>query len=290
MAIPALQQRRSLARSVQNSAFWLICAIALAIIMIPSLWIIIGLIKTAFPLLNLNLITETTSNYGLQNAILGTLLLSFGVLVVAGPIGIGAGIFLSEFAPPRTSSIVRFFSEVLAGVPSIVIGYTGYILLAVRLHWGFSLLSAILALTALVTPYIAKTTEVSFRQVPTTLREGGVAMGLTMTTILRKILLPPALPGIVTGLIVAVAISTGETAPLLYTANFNPADPTLQLTDHPVGYLTYVIYTWITLPGNKAHALANAAAAVTLIFLIILIAVGRFLAYQSAKRTNRMNV
>ncbi|HEX4214817.1 MAG TPA: ABC transporter permease subunit [Candidatus Dormibacteraeota bacterium] len=290
MAMPALTARRSVARSVQNLAFWGLCALALAIIMVPSIWIIVGLIKSSLPLLNINLITQTTTNYGLQNAILGTLLLSFGVLVVAGPIGIGAGIFLAEFAPPRTSSIVRFFSEVLAGVPSIVIGYTGYVLLAVRLHWGFSLLSAILALTALVTPYIAKTTEVSLRQVPTALHEGAVALGLTMTTTLRKVLLPPALPGMVTGLVVAVAISTGETAPLLYTANFNTADPTLQLTNHPVGYLTYVIYEYIQLPGDKAHALANAAAAVTLIFLIILIAVGRFFAYQSAKRTNRMNI
>lgn len=290
MAMPALAGRRSAARSIQNTLFWGLCALALAIIIVPSVWIIVGLIKSSLPLLNLTLLTVGTAKYGLQNAILGTLLLSFGVLVVAGPIGIGAGVYLAEFAPPRASSIVRFFSEVLAGVPSIVIGYTGYILLAVHLHWGFSLLSAILALTALVTPYIAKTTEVSFRQVPTALREGGVALGLTMTATLRKVLLPPALPGIITGLVVAVAISTGETAPLLYTANFSPDNPTLQLTNHPIGYLTYVIYDFIQLPGDKAHALANAAAAVTLIFLIILIATGRFFAYQSAKRTNRMTV
>lgn len=290
MAMPALAARRSAWRSAQNLVFWALCAVALAIIIVPSVWIIVGLIKSAAPLLNLNLLTQTTSNYGLQNAILGTLLLSACVLVVAGPIGIGAGIFLAEFAPPRTSSIVRFFSEVLAGVPSIVIGYAGYILLAVHLHWGFSLAGATLALSALVTPYIAKTTEVSLRQVPTTLREGAIALGLPMTTALRKVMLPPALPGIVTGLIVAIAISTGETAPLLYTANFTPDNPTLQLTQHPVPYLTYVIYDYIQLPGDKAHALANAAAAVTLILLVVLIAAGRFLAYQSAKRTNRMNV
>lgn len=282
--------KRGVWRSIKDQIFWGMCLLALAIIIVPSIWIVVGLLKDALPLLNLDLLMKTSDKFGLQNAIYGTLVLSLGVLVIAGPVGIGAGLYLSEFAHPRTSSIMRFFSEVLAGVPSIVVGYTGYVLLAVHLHWGYSLLGALIALTALVTPYIAKTTEVSLRQVPTTLREGAVALGLPLHVQLRKVLLPPALPGIVTGLVVAVAISTGETAPLLYTAGFSPGNPTPSLVNHPIGYLTYVIYESIQLPGQKQHELANAAAAVTLLLLILLIAIGRVFAYQSAKRTARMNV
>jgi phosphate transport system permease protein len=281
---------KSVWRTVKDQLFWGLCLLALAVIVVPSIWIVAGLLQQALPLLSWNLLTRTTDELGLRNAILGTLVLSLGVLVIAGPVGVGAGLYLAEYASRRTSSTLRFFSEVLAGVPSIVVGYTGYVLLAVQLRWGYSLLGALIALTALVTPYIAKTTEVSLRQVPTALREGAVALGLPMHVTLRKVLLPPALPGIVTGLVVAVAISTGETAPLLYTAGFSPGNPTASLTGHPIGYLTYVIYESIQLPGARQHQLANAAAAVTLILLIVLIAIGRVFAYQSAKRTARMNV
>lgn len=281
---------KSVWRTVKDRLFWGLCLLALAVIVVPSIWIVVGLLQQALPLLSWDLLTRTTGELGLRNAILGTLVLSLGVLVIAGPIGVGAGLYLAEFASRRTSSALRFFSEVLAGVPSIVVGYTGYVLLAVHLRWGYSLLGALIALTALVTPYIAKTTEVSLRQVPTALREGAVALGLPMHVTLRRVLLPPALPGIVTGLVVAVAISTGETAPLLYTAGFSPSDPTASLTGHPIGYLTYVIYDSIQLPGARQHQLANAAAAVTLILLVVLIAIGRVFAHQSAKRTARMNV
>lgn len=277
-------------RSVQDWIFWFLCAVAMFCIVGPAVWIIVGLLTTAAPALSWNLLTQTTQNGGLQNAILGTLVLALGVIIVAGTLGIGAGIYLAEFAPARIARALRIFPEVLAGIPSIVIGYTGYLLLVVAFHWGFSILSAVIALSALVTPYIVKSTEVALSQVPTTLREAGVALGLPKVVQMRRVLLPPALAAIVTGLVIAVAISTGETAPLLYTANFSQANPPLALTHAPIGYLTYVSYYYIQLPGAKDHALANAAGAVTLIFLLILTIVGRLLAWTSARRTARMNV
>ncbi len=128
-----------------------------------------------------SLLTETTSGnqLGLQNAIVGTLTLSLGVLIVAGTIGVLAGLYLAEFAPPRFAAVARFFSEVLAGVPSIVVGYVGYVALVNGLGWHYSLLAGILALSALILPYIVKTTELAFSSVPRTLREGAVALGLS---------------------------------------------------------------------------------------------------------------
>ena len=277
-------------RSTQDLLFWVLCGAALAAIVGPAAWIIVGLLRDSAPLLTPRLLTNDTAHLGLQNAILGTLVLAFGVLIVAGPIGIGAGIYLAEFAGGRVASAVRSFSEVLAGVPSIVVGYTGYVLLVVQFHWGYSIVAGILALVTIVTPYIVKTTEVALRQVPDTLREGAVALGLTMTTTMWKVLLPPALPAIITGLVVALAISTGETAPLLYTAGFSDHNPVPALTHAPIGYLTYIAFTDIQLPSNQAHQLANAAADVTLVFLLILIFSGRLLAIRSARMTARMNV
>jgi len=277
-------------RSIQDLLFWAVCALALCAIVGPAVWIIVGLLRDAGPLLTGRLLTHDTAHLGLQNAILGTLVLAFGVLVVAGPVGIGAGIYLAEFASGRLASFIRTFSEVLAGVPSIVVGYTGYVLLVVQFHWGYSIVAGILALVTIVTPYIVKTTEVALRQVPDNLREGAVALGLTMVATLRKVLLPPALPAIITGLVVALAISTGETAPLLYTAGFSDRNPVPALTHQPIGYLTYIAFTDIQLPDQSAHQLANAAADVTLVFLLVLIVVGRLLAIQSARRTARMNV
>lgn len=281
---------RGVWRSVQDLLFWSVCTLALLAIVAPAVWVILGLLRDSFPLLTPRLLTANTAHLGLQNAIIGTLVLAAGVLVVAGPIGIGAGIYVAEFAKGRTASVLRFFSEVLAGIPSIVVGYAGYVLLVVQFHWGYSLLAGVLALTTIVTPYIVKTTEVALGQVPRNLREGAVALGLPMTVTLRKVLLPPALPGVITGLVVALAISTGETAPLLYTAGFSDANPTPDLTRHPIGYLTYIAFTNIQLPSLQAHQLANAAADVTLIFLLLLILTGRLLTYQSLRRTARMSI
>jgi phosphate transport system permease protein len=281
---------RGVWRTVSDLVFWALCTLGLAAIIGPALWIIIGLLRDSAPLLNGKLLTNNTAHLGLQNAILGTLVLAIGVLVVAGPIGLGAGVYIAEFANGRIATIVRSFSEVLAGVPSIVVGYTGYILLVVQFHWGYSIIAGILALTTIVTPYIIKTTEVSLRQVPDSLREGAIALGLTNWTTIRKVLMPPALPAVITGLVVALAISTGETAPLLYTAGFSDQNPTASLTQHPIGYLTYIAYTNIQLPSAADHQLANAAADVTLVFLLVLIIAGRVLSAQSARMTARMNL
>jgi phosphate transport system permease protein len=277
-------------RQVRSSAFWLLCGLALAIIVAPALAIIIGIISAAAPALSPSLLTHTTQTDGLQNAIVGTLVLSLGVLITAGTVGVLGGLYIAEFAPPRVASVLRFFSEVLSGVPSIVVGYVGYIVLVVGLHWGYSLLGAILALGTLIVPYIVKSTEVAFGNVPRSLREGAVALGLSRITAIRKVLLPPALPGIVSGLVIAIAISTGETAPLLFTADFSNTNPTFALTHNPVGYLTGVTYFDLQLPGAKYLALANAAAGVTVIMILVLILTGRLITLRSRRLMARMDV
>jgi phosphate transport system permease protein len=285
-----VESKRHPARHARGIIFWVLCGIALVIVVLPSAAIIIGVVAKAIPVLRVTLLTTTTRSgaLGLQNAIIGTLTLGIGVLIVAGPIGILSGLYIAEFAPKRFGGVLRFFSEVLAGVPSIVIGYVGYLTLVVRLHWGFSLLGGILALSVLIIPYIIKITEVSFAQVPRSLREAAMAVGLTRLTTIRKVLLPPALPGIVSGLVLALAISTGETAPLLFTAGFTDANPSGPM--NPVGYLTYVTYTDVSLPSAGAQALASASAAVTILLILFLILGGRLITARSRRMVARLDV
>jgi phosphate transport system permease protein len=273
-----------------DRVFWLACGLAFAVIAAPSLSVLISVFHQAFPAIGWQLFTKRTNTTGLQNAILGSLLLLGGVLVMAGTIGIGAGLYLAEFATGRIGSFLRFFSEVLAGMPSIVIGYIAYLTLVVEFHWGYSLLAAVIALSVLVTPYIVKTTEVSLRQVPSVLREGGAGLGMPQSATLWRILVPTALPGIASGLIVALAISTGELAPLLFTAGFADANPKLQLLHQQVPYLTNVIYTDLSLPGARAHATSAAAALLSLLLLIVLIIVGRIVGNRFRRNTSRMSL
>jgi phosphate transport system permease protein len=283
----AVSSRR---RTTRDRLFWALCILAFVIIVAPTVAVLISVFHTAAPTLGLHTLTkdESGAGGGLQNAIYGTLLLLLGVLILAGIVGVSAGIYLAEFSSRRTGGVLRFLSEILAGMPSIVIGYIGYVSLVVALHWQYSLLAAILALSVLVLPYIVKTTEVAFLQVPTALREASAGLGLTRGRTVRSILLPTALPGIVSGLVIALAISTGETAPLLFTAGFANTNPTAHLLHHPIGYLTGVTFNAISQPGAAYHAQASAAAAVTLIILLVLIFIGRVISARARRKTARM--
>ncbi len=278
-------------RSLTDRAFWAFCGLAFLLIAAPCISVLVSVIHQAWPVLGWDLFTKTTlNNAGLENAILGTLLLLLGVLIVAGSIGVAAGVYLAEYATGHTERFLRFFSEVLAGMPSIVIGYIGYITLAYEFHWGYSLLAAVLALSVLVVPYIVKTTEVSLRQVPTALRDGAAGLGMPRSASLRRIVMPTALPGIVSGLIVALAISTGELAPLLFTANSSDQMPTLHLFHHSVPYLTVVVFNDLAQPGDRYHAMSAAAGLISLVILIILIALGRVVSSRARRQTARMSL
>ncbi|WDM03070.1 phosphate ABC transporter permease PstA [Alicyclobacillus cycloheptanicus] len=212
----------------------------------------------------------TGTGGGLENAILGTFLLVLISTIIAAPLGILGGVFITEFAHSRIASGIQFIAEVLSGVPSIVIGYFGYLLMVLRWGWQFSALAGGIALTIIMLPYILRTTQSSLEQVPTAHREAAWALGMTKFQAITKVLWRPAAGSIATGVLLAIGISMGETAPLLYTAGWSTANPTLQLTHQEVPYLTYVVWDYINQPYPSAQALAYAAAFVLLVLILII--------------------
>ena len=201
----------------------------------------------------------------MANAIVGTLILSGLAALLAVPIGVISGVYLSEYPATRLASVVRFASDTLNGVPSIVIGVFAYGL-AVLPFKQFSTLAGGLALGIMMIPIVAKTTEELLLLVPGSMREGALALGATRGRAVYSVILPAALPGIVTGIVLALARIAGETAPLLFTS-FNNRFFSTSLTQ-PISSITVQVYTYAISPYEDWHRQAWAGALVLIAIVL----------------------
>ncbi len=258
----------ALRRKIISIIGWAGCGLGLALVILPLLDIVGVVTVNGLAAINLDLFTKDTGGaaLGMKNAIEGTFVITIFAMAIAVPIGVGAGIYLSEYGKNKTGSTIRFLSDVLTGTPSVVLGYFSYIVFIISFGWGFSLAAAAITIAILIVPYLARITELALTQVPNTMREAAFALGSNDATTVFKVVLPAASSGVITGALLALAISVGETAPLIYTAGWSDYAWSGRFTHSPVAYLTYVIWTFIDQPDAHSHALAYAAA-----FLVMMV-------------------
>lgn len=223
------------------SALWVVTALAIA----PIIAVVIYIIIQGLPAISWEFLTAMPRNGmrdgGILPAIVGTLYLTIGTAIFSVPLGIGAAIYLSEYAADtRLTRMIRLAIINLAGIPSVVYGLFGFSLFVIFLNFGSSILAASLTLSIMTLPVIISTTEEALRAVPHAFRVVSISLGATRWQTIRRIVLPQALPGILTGVILGLERAAGETAPILFTgAAFflpnlpsSPLDPTMALPYH----------------------------------------------------------
>src|SRR5207244_6944866 len=201
----------------------------------------------------------------------------------AVPVGCICGIHLSEYPHSKFSSVVRFAADVLNGVPSIVVGIFAYGIVVLPVK-RFSALAGGVALGMIMIPVVVRTTEELLRLVPSGLREGALALGATRSRAVFSVIVPAAFPGILTGILVAMARVAGETAPLLFTS-FNNRFWSTSLTQ-PIASLTVQVFTYAIAPYDDWHRQAWAGAFL-LVMIILTLSIAARLAVRRLERMNR---
>ncbi|HWW88451.1 MAG TPA: phosphate ABC transporter permease PstA [Vicinamibacterales bacterium] len=252
------------------------CGVCVVLALIPLAFILFFVISQGVQALNYEFFTSMPKPVGepgggMANSIVGTLILVGLAALLAVPVGVISGVYMSEYAGTRFASLVRFAADTLNGVPSIVIGVFAYGVIVIPFK-QFSALAGGFALGIMMIPIIARTTEELLLLVPGSMREGALALGATRARAVFTVVLPSALPGIVTGIVLALARIAGETAPLLFTA-FNNRFFTTSLTQ-PISSLTVQVYTYAISPYQDWHrqAWAGALVLVSIVFLCSLLA------------------
>ena len=251
-------------RRFLSSAIVVLCLLAVLAALLPLALVLFYVVSKGITSLNWAFFTRMPapvgeSGGGMANAIVGSLMVTGLGAVAAIPVGVIAGIYAAEYRGTRLAAAVRFAADTLNGVPSIVIGVFAYTI-AVLPFQRFSAFAGAFALAIMMLPLVTRTTEELLLLVPASLREGALALGATRARAVLTVVVPAALPGIVTGILLALARVSGETAPLLFTAfnnRFFTTDPS-----QPIATLTVQVYTYAIAPYEDWHRQAWAGALV----------------------------
>ena len=208
------------------------------------------------------------ATHGIYPQIVGSLLLVLGSTILGTPIGVLSAIYLTEYAPPNiVTKTIRFFTETLAGIPSIVIGLFGMELLVYQLGFQTSLISGAVALSLMTLPFVIRASEESIKVVPQEYREASLAMGASKWETIIKVIIPAALPGIITGILLGMGRAIGETAVLILTTGGGMTRRVPSRLTSPVGSLP--IYIYLIARETVHQELLNRGSSASLVLLII---------------------
>ena len=224
----------------------------------------------------------TSKNASMMPAIINTITMVLMTLLIAVPFGIGSAIYLTEFAKRgnKVVPVIRMTTETLSGIPSIVYGLFGYMAFVHWLDWGYSLMAGIITLAIMILPLIMRTTEEALLAVPDSYREGSYGLGAGRLRTIFRVVLPSAMPGILSGVILGVGRIVGETAALIYTAGSVTGVPTSLMSSgrtlavHMYALLSEGLYT------DEAYATA-------VVLLVLVFIINRLSAYVANKIQNR---
>ena len=271
--------RRKLASRVAIGTCWAFLGIAI----VPLVAVVVYVVAKGLPAWSTDFFTQSTVPEGIPgggvwNAIVGTMVITAISIVVTVPLGLLVGLFLAE-SDGRMAAGLRFTADVMTGVPSITIGIFGYI--AIVRNFGYSGFAGAFAIGFIMLPVIVRAGETAFRGVPRSLNEAALALGARRATIARRVVVPTALPGVITGVLLAVARGLGETAPLLLTIGGNQYlqwNPSKQMAALPT-----LIYSYSSQPYADLVQVAWGAALLLMVVVLVLSIGSRVLAARLGK-------
>jgi len=264
------QKMKSYKRSPLSFMLLLLVVISCTITVLILGFLVGYILINGIPHLSLDLFawTYTSDNVSMMPAIINTLIMTFISLLIAVPFGIFAAIYLVEYAKRgnKIVEVVRITAETLSGIPSIIYGLFGMLFFVMALHWGYSILAGAFTLAIMVLPIVMRTTEEALLAVPDSFREGSFALGAGKLVTVFKVVLPSAVPGILSGVILSIGRIVGETAALMYTAG----TATAVASNVFASGRTLSVHMY-SLSREGLHIDQTYATAVVLLFIVILI-------------------
>ena len=264
-------------QALAKGLIWVAAFFTLAVMF----WILYQVLREGLPLLHIDFFLQTPRQMGraggIFSTIVGTIALTLVALIIATPLGVGTAIFLREYTrESRVSRMIRFGTDCLSGVPSIIFGLFGFVFFVIFLRMGWSILSGGLTLATMILPTIICTAEEAVKAVPYSYREVSFALGGTRWQTIRKMVLPNAIPGILTGVLLGVGRSVGETAAVILTAGSSFLTPDSIFS--PIR--TMAVHFYILAREGISMEMAYATGAVLILLILAINTLANWLMFR----------
>ncbi|MCJ7804050.1 MAG: phosphate ABC transporter permease PstA [Desulfobacterales bacterium] len=266
-----INRTRYMTQSIAKFLIWMGALSTIAVMIL----ILFQILKEGLPVLHLRFFLDSPKNMGREggifSTIIGTMALTGVAILFGAPLGVGTAVFLREFTrESKISRVIRFGTDCLAGVPSIIFGLFGFVFFVIQLNMGWSILSGGLTLAAMILPTVISTSEESIRAIPPSYREVSYSLGGTKWQTITRVVLPSALPGIFTGILLSIGRSIGETAAVILTAGSSLVMPTSLFS--PIRTMSVHFYILAREGISMEMAYGTGAALILLVLMINMMA------------------